>query len=78
MRCERGRERQRYIYIEREGVEVAHYNIDRRHDVSSLFSYLLVVEVSCDGVVSDIVVAGPIPGLVVASLVDDSVDSETL
>ena len=42
------------------------------------FSYLLVVEVSCDGVVSDIVVVGPIPGLVVASVVDDSVDSETL
>ena len=42
------------------------------------FSYLLVVEVACDGVVSDIVVVGPILCLVVASVVDVSVDSETL
>ena len=42
------------------------------------FSYLLEMVLSCGVVVSDLVVVGLVPGLVVASVVDGSVDSETL
>ena len=41
------------------------------------FSYLLEVVVSCGVVVSDIVVVGLVPGFVVASVVNGSVDPET-